>query len=49
MKAKELLKTTSKRSSEIAYEIGYNDPRYFSYLFKRITKLTPIEFRNNKQ
>jgi two-component system response regulator YesN len=45
-KAKELLKTTNQRSSEVAYNVGYNDPRYFTYLFKKFTKKTPIEYRN---
>lgn len=45
-KAKELLKTTNNRSSEIAYAVGYNDPHYFSYIFKKYTGLTPKEYRN---
>ncbi len=44
-KAKELLRTTSLRSSEIAYQVGYNDPHYFSYLFKKNTGLTPRDYR----
>lgn len=47
-KAMELLKTTRKKSSEIAYGIGYNDPHYFSYLFKKITGHTPKEYRNDE-
>ncbi len=46
-KAKELLKTTALRSSEIAYNIGYNDPHYFSAAFKKNTGLTPTDFREN--
>jgi len=46
-KAMELLKTTNQKSCEIAYNVGYNDPHYFCYLFKKFTKLTPIKFRNN--
>ena len=45
-KAKELLKTTGMRSSEIAFYIGYTDPHYFSYIFKKMEKCTPNEFRN---
>lgn len=45
-KAKELLKTTNCRASEIAYAVGYNDPHYFSYIFKKYTGLTPKEYRN---
>lgn len=43
--AMELLKTTQKRSSEVAYEVGYNDPHYFSYLFKKTIGITPRDFR----
>lgn len=44
-KAMELLKTTNQKSSEIAYNVGYNDPHYFSYLFKKFAGLTPKEYR----
>ena len=44
-RAKELLRTTDKRSSQIAYEAGYNDAHYFSYIFKRNTGMTPSEYR----
>lgn len=43
--AMELLKTTQKRSSDIAYEVGYNDPHYFSYLFKKTMGCSPRDFR----
>ncbi|MCR4797891.1 MAG: response regulator [Lachnospiraceae bacterium] len=43
--AKELLMTTNKRSSEIAYEIGYKDPHYFSYTFKKTVGMTTKEYR----
>lgn len=44
-RARELLRTTSLRSAEIAYQVGYNDPHYFSSVFKKNTGLSPIEFR----
>ncbi|MEA3337205.1 MAG: response regulator [Chloroflexota bacterium] len=44
-KAKELLRTTSLRSSEICFLVGYNDPHYFSHVFKKRTGLSPTEFR----
>ena len=47
-KAMEFLKTTNQKSSEIAYKVGYNDPHYFSYLFKKVTGLTPKEYRNEE-
>jgi two-component system, response regulator YesN len=44
-KAKELLRTTPLRSSEISEQVGYNDPHYFSYVFRKSTRLSPKEFR----
>ncbi len=43
--AKELLRTTTLRSFEIADQIGYSDPHYFSYVFRKHTGLSPKEFR----
>jgi two-component system response regulator YesN len=45
-KAKELLRMTSLRSADIAYQVGYNDPHYFSSVFKKNIGLSPIEFRS---
>ena len=45
-KAKELLRTTSLKSFEIAYTVGYKDPHYFSSVFKKNTGLSPREFRS---
>jgi two-component system, response regulator YesN len=45
-KAKELLRMTSLRSADIAYQVGYNDPHYFSSVFKKNTGFSPIEFRS---
>lgn len=45
-KAKELLRMTTLRSAEIADQVGYNDPHYFSSVFKKNTGLSPIEFRS---
>lgn len=46
--AKELLRCTNKRSSEIAQEVGYKDPHYFSYLFKKSQGMTPTQYRGNR-
>lgn len=46
-KAKELLRCTGKRSGEISLEIGYKDPHYFSYLFKKTQGVTPSKYRGN--
>ena len=45
-KAKELLRMTGLRSADIGYRVGYNDPHYFSSVFKKHTGLSPIEFRS---
>lgn len=47
-KAKELLRSTGKRSSEISLEVGYKDPHYFSYLFKKTQGVTPTQYRGRK-
>ena len=47
-KAKILLRNTSKRSGEIANEIGYRDPRYFSFVFKKNQGCTPSQYRNGE-
>lgn len=48
-KAREMLRTTSERSSQIAREVGYNDAHYFSYIFKKNTGLTPSDYRAQYQ
>lgn len=47
-KAKELLCCTGKKSSVISVEVGYKDPHYFSYLFKKTQGMTPTQFRNSR-
>ena len=47
-KAKELLRCTNKSSSAIAREVGYNDPHYFSFLFKKVNGVSPRDYRNGK-
>jgi Response regulator containing CheY-like receiver domain and AraC-type DNA-binding domain len=43
--AKELLRTTSMKTFEIAKIVGYSEPNYFSYCFKRNFNTSPSEFR----
>jgi two-component system response regulator YesN len=45
-KSKELLLTTQLRSADIAYDVGFGDPHYFSYIFKKHTGISPREFRS---
>ena len=42
-KAKELLQTSSKTVSEIAYEVGFNDPSWFSRSFKEEFGIPPSD------
>ncbi|OGO35813.1 MAG: hypothetical protein A2W35_20920 [Chloroflexi bacterium RBG_16_57_11] len=44
-RAKELLRTTNMLCAEVAYQSGYNDPHYFSYVFKKNTGMSPQQFR----
>jgi len=44
-KAMELLKTTNLRSYEISKRVGYDDPHYFSSIFKKETGMSPTEYR----
>ncbi|MFC6316079.1 response regulator [Lapidilactobacillus achengensis] len=44
--AKVLLTGTNKKLAEIAMDIGYNDPNYFSYLFKKREGVAPTEYRH---
>ena len=48
-KAKELLKCTSMRSSEISEAVGYKDPHYFSYMFKKTVGMTPTNYRGGRE
>lgn len=48
-KAKKLLRQTEKHSGEIAAEVGYKDPHYFSFVFKKTVGITPREYRNGKE
>ena len=45
-RAKELLRSTSMKMSEIAFAVGYKDAHYFSYLFKKTQDCTPREYRS---
>lgn len=48
-KAKELLRCSDKTSGEIALIVGYNDPHYFSFLFKKINGCSPKNYRSGKK
>ncbi len=44
--AKKNLETGRKNISEVMYEVGYSDTKAFRTVFKRITGLSPIEYRS---
>ena len=44
-KAIELMADGNNNISEIAYEVGFSDPNYFSKVFKKAYQLTPSEYR----
>lgn len=48
-RAAQLLVTSSENIAEIAYELGFSDPAYFSRLFKKHFGQTPSEFQENAQ
>ena len=48
-KAKSLLENTSKRAYEVAEEVGFSDPHYFSVSFKKATGKTPTEYAKEKR
>jgi len=45
-RAKELLLSTNRKVYQIADDVGYPNPKYFNVVFKRMTGLTPLEFRD---
>ena len=45
--AKRLIKESDMKGYDIAYECGFSDPHYFSYIFKKNTGLSPREFKSS--
>ena len=46
IEAKQKLSTSHQSISEIAYELGFEHSQSFSKLFKKKTKISPLDFRN---
>lgn len=45
--AAQMLRATSYSVSEISEKLGYQDPLYFSNVFKRVTGMSPRNYRQN--
>lgn len=48
-KARKLLQETDMRANEIALAVGYRNPHYFSFVFKKTQGCTPREYRGGKE
>lgn len=44
--AKKQLETSQKNVSEVMYEVGYSDTKAFRTVFKKITGLSPVDYKN---
>lgn len=44
--AKKDLETSQKNINEVMYDVGYSDNKAFRTVFKKITNLSPIEYKN---
>jgi two-component system response regulator YesN len=47
--AKDLLKNTSMKMSDVAFEIGYSHQSYFGRKFRQFTGMSPLQFRKANQ
>ena len=43
---KKLIRNTSLRLRDIAYQVGFDDEKYFTRQFKKLTTVTPSEYRD---
>jgi transcriptional regulator GlxA family with amidase domain len=48
-RARSLLASTDKAISEISLETGFCNQSYFGVIFRRITGMTPLEYRLNRR
>ena len=44
--AKQLIRENNLNLSEISDRLAFDNPQYFSRVFKRITEMTPTEFKS---
>ncbi|HHV39597.1 MAG TPA: helix-turn-helix transcriptional regulator [Tepidimicrobium sp.] len=45
-KSKDLIINTNLSILEVALSVGYNNQNYFNMVFKKITGITPLNYRN---
>ena len=47
-KSKELIRTTDMKVYEISYKVGYDTAAYFSTAFRKITGISPSDYKKLK-
>lgn len=47
--AKHLLRRGELNVAEVAFRVGYEDPRYFSEVFRRLENVTPGQYRKGRE
>ena len=48
-RARELIREGGRTMADISYAVGFNDPHYFSKIFKQEYGMTPTEYRSSQQ
>jgi two-component system response regulator YesN len=48
-KAKELLERGDLRPGDISALVGYEDPKYFSQVFRRVAGMSPLDYQRSRQ
>ncbi|MGI6152709.1 MAG: response regulator [Christensenellaceae bacterium] len=46
-RSKKMLEDTEMKLTDITFNIGYSEPRYFSYVFKKYTGMSPRAYRKS--
>ncbi|GAA0525353.1 GlxA family transcriptional regulator [Chitinophaga japonensis] len=44
--AKKMLESSNKNVTEVMYDVGYNDTKAFRTIFKKITGMSPVDYRH---